>query len=188
MNTGTIAKSNDGFGFSMERRRKLVTELEQSGGFLLIIERKNGSVEDYTFPNSSTTEGKNYLLDAGFRNSGTTANWYMSLVDEDGFSAFSSADTMVSHAGWTEFQTYNEAARQTWTKSAASGGIMNASAAAQFTIGAVSAGQYLKGAFVTSGSVKGATTGVLWATGQFPADIPIQEDDVLNLTYFTQLT
>lgn len=188
MMAGTKLGNTDGFSVNIERGRKLETELQQVGKFVLEIVRKTGEVLTYEFPNGSTTQGKNYLLDAGFRNSGTTANWYMSLIDATGFVELLAADTAASHTGWTEFQDYDNTTRPAWTKSAASGGIMNASAATSFTISAVGSGQAIKGAFIASSNTKGGGSGVLWATGQFPADIPIQETDVLNLTYFTQLT
>lgn len=164
------------------------TKVVPKGFFHLEIVRKGKVVKDFTFPNGSTTQGRNYLLDAGFRNSGTTANWYIGLIDADGFSALDAADTPSSHGGWDEFTTYDETNRQTWNKSAASAGTMNASSASSFTIGAVTAGTFLQGAFVTSVNTKGATTGVLWATGEFPAEIPVQEGDIINITYYTSLT
>lgn len=188
MNTGTIIDSNDGFSYRLDRKRKLSDSCEPSGFFLLTVTRKGKIIHEEVFKNASTTQGKNYLLDAGFRNTGTTALWYISLVDKASFSTFALADTSASHGGWIEFQDYTEAVRQTWVKSAASGGIMSASSAAQFTIAAVAPSTFLKGAFITSLNTKGGTTGFLWATGQFAEDIPIQEDDILNLTYFIQLT
>lgn len=185
---GTVAQSSDGFNAFVTKARTLGATDKSAGGFELTITRKTGEVEKYVFPNGSTTQGRNYLLDAAFRNSGTTANWYIGLIDKTSFSELNVADTAASHGGWVEFEDYDESVRQTWTKSAASGGIINASAASTFTINAVSPLQYLAGAFVASVNTKGATTGILWATGQFAADIPIQEGDILNLTYFSQLT
>lgn len=185
---GTFGHIFDGFKAFVKKARAVGTLDKSVGGFELTITRKSGGVEKYVFPNGSTTQGRNYLFDAAFRNSGTTANWYIGLIDKTSFSGLNVADTAASHAGWIEFDDYDESVRQTWTKAAASGGIINASAASTFTISAVSVGQFLAGAFVTSVNTKGATTGILWATGQFAADIPIQEGDVLNLTYFSQLT
>lgn len=164
------------------------TEVKPQGYFGLQVIRNGEVIHDFTFPNGSTTQGRNYLLDAAFRNSGTTANWYLSLIDADGFSSVDAADTPASHGGWAEFTAYDESTRPAWSKSAASGGTMNASAASMFTVGAVGAGTFIQGAFVTSLSTKGGTTGILWATGEFPAEIPVVEGDILNLTYYTSLT
>lgn len=164
------------------------TEVKPQGFFGLQLIRSGEIIHDLYFPNGSTTQGRNYLLDAAFRNSGTTANWYLGLIDADGFSTVAAADTAASHGGWDEFTAYDESARPAWTKSAASSGTMNASAASVFTIGAVGADTFLQGAFVASASAKGATTGILWATGEFPAEIPIVEGDVINITYYTSLT
>jgi len=166
----------------------LDTKVHPEGFFHLEVIRNGTVVNDLTFPNGSTTQGRNYLLDAGFRNSGTTSNWYIGLIDSDGFSALDAADTASSHGGWDEFTTYDESTRQAWNKSAASAGTMNASSASSFTVGAVASGTFLQGAFIASASAKSATTGVLWATGEFPAEIPVQEGDIINITYYTSLT
>lgn len=184
----TKSKIEGGFSASLERRRNLGDDTVQEGYFGYEIIRKGKVIAEGRFNNGSTTVGKNYLLDAAFRDSGTTANWYIGLIDAASYSALAAADTMSSHGGWVEFEDYTESVRQTWTKSAASSGQMTASAASAFTIGAVSSGTEVKGAFVTSVSTKGGTTGILWATGIFPADIPVQEDDIINITYYTQLT
>jgi hypothetical protein len=184
----TQGKVEHCFNPIVTRQRGINDVLLQEGCFGYEIIRKGEVIAEGIFPNGSTTVGKNYLLDAAFRNSGTTANWYIGLIDAASYSALAAADTMSSHGGWVEFEDYTESVRQTWTKSAASSGQITASAASAFTIGAVSSGTEVKGAFVTSVSTKGGTTGILWATGIFPADIPVQEDDIINITYYTQLT
>lgn len=172
----------------MTRKRGFSDFVEQRGAFGLRLLRRGKLITQLEFPNASTVEGRNYLLNAAFRNSGTTANWYLGLIAEAGYSAVSAADTALSHSGWDEFTDYDETTRQTWNKAAASSSQMQASSESTFTISAVSAGTYLKGAFVASASGKSATTGVLWATGIFAADIPVQEGDILNLSYYTTLS
>lgn len=188
MKAGTSVSMDDGFIAQAVRGRKFGSDCHQVGKFVVEVIKKTGEIFTYEIPNSSTTQGKNYLLDAGFRSTGNTANWYMGLIDATGFVELLAADTAASHTGWTEFEDYDNSTRPAWTKSAASAGVMNASAASSFTISAVGSGQALKGAFIASSNTKGGGSGVLWATGQFAADIPIQETDVINITYFTQLT
>src|SRR3954449_11408668 len=54
------------------------------------------------FKNLMATTGLNKLLDATLKTGLTSPAWYIGLVDNASFSAFSAADTMASHAGWIE--------------------------------------------------------------------------------------
>jgi hypothetical protein len=142
---------------------------------------KHGNLKGiYDFPNGITNEGKDYWLNAAF-NAGTQVNpWYISLIDATGFTAVDATDTMASHVGWTEFTSYSEGTRVDWAEDPASGQSITNSTPITFTIS--SAGT-LKGGFVTSDSTKGGTTGTLWATALFAADIPVAISDLLKITY-----
>jgi len=122
--------------------------------------------------NGVTTAGLNHILNVEFGGTTQVATWYFGLVSSSGFSAFSAADTMGSHTGWSEQTGYDEAARQTWSVGAASGGIITNGTVATFT---ATSSMGVQGAFVTSSSTKGGTTGTLWATSALanaPQTIP----------------
>lgn len=87
---------------------------------------------------------------------------YVSLVDSDSFTGFSTSDTMSSHTGWIEFTDYAEATRPQITFGAASAGTITNQVSADFT---PSSAEEIVGAFLTTGSAKGGTTGVLIACG-----------------------
>lgn len=106
--------------------------------------------------------------------------WYVGLIDNAGFSALSSADTMVSHAGWTENQQYTASTRPQWSVGASSGQTITNASAMAFTMNATAT---IKGAFVVSNSTKGGTTGTLFATGAFASNQSLSSGQVLNVTY-----
>lgn len=88
---------------------------------------------------------------------------------------------MSSHAGWTELQDYSESVRQTWSKGAASGGVMTNGTQMSFTINAN--GKTAKGLFITTVSTKGGTTGTLLSAGAFSAAQAVYNGQVLKATY-----
>jgi hypothetical protein len=130
------------------------------------------------FDNLVVNVGLNDSLDKHFKGSSYTAAWYVGLTD--GTPTFDPADTMASHAGWTEVQTYDEAARQTLTLGAVSSqSVDNSANKASFTIsGPVTVG----GAFIVTDSSKGGTSGILYGGGAFSQDRSLQDTDVLNVT------
>lgn len=134
----------------------------------------------YVFPNGIVDVGLVSLLDVYFAGATQITTWYISLVNNSGFSAFANADTMGSHAGWTEFTSYDEATRVEWDEDAAASRAITNTTPAEFTI---SAAGTLKGIFVTSVNTKGGATGTLWATAAFTSTVTVADNDVLRITY-----
>ncbi len=120
-------------------------------------------------------------------------------IDSTGFTAYSSggnwwedpvvaADTMASHAGWTENQNYSEANRPTITLgTVASQSVDNSASKAVFTINASGT---IGGVFVTTDNTKGGTTGTLYGGGVFTGGSKaVANSDTLNVTHtFTMAT
>lgn len=130
--------------------------------------------------NGIVTVGKNSLLDVAFRAQTQLTAWYVSLINNSGFSALADADTMSSHAGWTEFTSYDESTRVQWSPGAAAAGAITNASAMTFTINATGT---LYGAFITSGSAKSGTAGTLWATAAFNTAKPVSNGDEIKITY-----
>lgn len=128
-----------------------------------------------------TTEGFNYLLNAGFRGSTQISTWYMGLISYSATAALSKADTMSSHTGWSEFTSYDESVRQTWTAIAAAGGAITNTTTVAFTT--TGSGNQLYGFFIASNSTKSGTTGTLWVTGAFSTTRFPTAGQVLRFTY-----
>lgn len=144
--------------------------------------RDGAKIARYEVPNDITNEGKNTLFEIMFHDGTQIANasWFIGLISSSGYSALAATDVMASHAGWTEFTSYSQSTRVAWgAGAAASQSITNASPA---TFDITSAGT-VKGIFVTSNSTKSGTTGKLWSTALFAADVPVSNGDQLRATY-----
>jgi hypothetical protein len=139
-----------------------------------------------TYENLVTTAGKNDMLDKYLSGSAYTAAFYLGLISSVGYTAIAAADTMASHAGWTEAgitnaPTYSQAARPTAAWSAASAGskALSSSLAYSFT----GAGT-IKGSFLTTVSTKDGTTGILVSAGLFTGgDRVVANLDTVNVAY-----
>lgn len=121
-----------------------------------------------------------HVLDVAFSGGSQNATWYVGLISDT--PTIAATDTMSSHAGWTEFTGYDEAARQTWTEAGVSSqSITNSASTADFTI--TSNSSVIAGAFLTTVSTKGGTTGILGPTSAFSADKNGDAGDTLSVTY-----
>ena len=138
----------------------------------------------FSFNNLVTTAGKNFALDTVMTGSGYTGAWYLGLVDDT--PTFDVADTMSSHAGWTENENYSEGARPTTAWSSASAGSKALSGALDFSINAVT--QTIAGCFLTTVATKGGTTGTLYSAGAFTGgDKAVTTGDTLQVSYTASL-
>jgi hypothetical protein len=136
----------------------------------------------YVIKNDITNEGKNTLFDVMFNTATQIANnsWFIGLISNSGYSALAATDTMSSHAGWTEFTTYTQANRVAWGSGAAASQSVTNSTPATFNINASGT---IKGIFITSNNTKSGTSGKLWSTALFSADVPVVNGDEIKITY-----
>ena len=107
-----------------------------------------------TIKNIVPTLGLNDILNQYFEGSGYTAAHYVGLKST-GTPVL--ADTMASHATWTELEIYSEAVRQTLSYSAAASG---SKVAAQVSFSIDDSGT-IGGTFISTDAVMGATDGIL---------------------------
>lgn len=130
------------------------------------------------FDNLVVDAGLNDSLDKHLKGSAYTAAWYVGVTTAS--PTFAAADTMASHAGWTESSTYDEATRPALTLGTVSGkSVDNSASKAVFTI---SGSVTLQGAFVVSNNTKGGSTGILYGGGTFSQARALVDNDVLNVT------
>lgn len=135
--------------------------------------------------NLVVTVGKNFMLDTNFSGSAYTAAWYVGLVDGSTSPTYNAADTMASHAGWSEFVSYSETTRPAPTWGAASSG----SKATTPTAFNISGAGTVAGAFMVTNSTKSGTTGTLYSAGNFTGGSRVvASGDTLNVTYTATLT
>ena len=121
-----------------------------------------------------------------FSGSAYTAAWYIGLYGAAASNTPAAADTMSSHAGWTEVVAYSQSTRVAVTFGTATTAdpsvISNSASPATFTINATTT---VGGAFLTTGSAKSGTTGILFSASDFaaPGDRSVVSADTLTVTY-----
>ncbi len=120
-----------------------------------------------------------------FAGSSYTAAWYLGLITGPGSSTtIAAADTLASHAGWTEFTNYsgNRKAVTFGTATTADPSVIdNSGAPSQFTI--TSSGGVVAGAFLCNAA--SGTSGILFSASDFqsPGDRTVVSGDTLTVTY-----
>jgi hypothetical protein len=144
-----------------------------------------------TFHNLVVNQGLANMNNAYFAASAQTTTWYLGLVTGPGSgTAFAAADTLASHAGWTENTDY-AGTRKAVTFGAATSGspsgqsaISNSASPSSFVMNATAT---IAGAFLAS--VTSGTSGVLFSAGDFTGgDKSVASGDTLNVTYTFTLT
>lgn len=126
--------------------------------------------------NLVTTEGMNDMLDKFYKGSSYNAAHYLGLA---GAGTKAAANTMASHAAWSEIQDYAAATRPAITWGTASAGSLAATGATSFSINATVT---VAGAFIATNSTKGGTTGVLVGVTDFSVARSLASGDTLNVT------
>lgn len=171
-------------GVEIKRRDSLPNDnVKLKGRFKVEVTRKDtGKIDTYEFDNDIVNLGKNYILDVMFHDQTQIAGsaWCIGLISSSGYSALAAADVMNSHAGWTEFTSYSQSTRVAWGAGSPSGQAITNGTPAQFDITATGT---LKGVFITSQNTKSGTSGTLWATALFSADVPVNNGDQIKITY-----
>lgn len=136
------------------------------------------------FDNLITTAGLNQYLSAALTTGLASPAWYVGLIGAT--DTLNAADTMASHAGWTEITPYSNATKPAWTGGTVSAGsVSNSASVAAFTINASST---VYGCFLCSNSALSATTGTLLGEGVFGASRAVLSGDTLNVTITCSLT
>jgi len=180
------AKATEQAGATLVARPDAVESVAATGSYTVECVGADGQVKwSETIKNLVVTVGKNAMLDEFFAGSAYTAAWYLGLVDGATSPTYNAADTMGSHAGWSEFTSYSEATRPAPTWSAASSG-SKATTATSFSINGSGT---VAGAFMTTDSAKSGTTGTLYSAGNFTGGSrTVASGDTLNVTYTATLT
>lgn len=128
---------------------------------------RNGKLEwKDGFDNLVVTEGRNELLDRLVKNVPANVLWYVGLKD---IGAPVAADTMASHASWSEIAPYSDANRPGFTAGTISAGsVDNSASKASFSINAA---DNVFGAFLSSDNTKSGTSGKLFGAGEFASGV-----------------
>ena len=130
--------------------------------------------------------GLQYMAGSALTSTAQITTWYLGLYGAGASNTPAAADTMSSHAGWTEVVAYSNATRVTATLVAATNAnpsvVTNTASPAVFNINGTTT---VGGAFLTSGSAKSGTAGTLFSAADFgsPGDRSVVTSDTLSVTY-----
>lgn len=142
-----------------------------------------------TFHNLVMNQGLQDMNAKYFSGASYSAAWFLGLVNGPGSgTVFAAADTLASHAGWTENTAYS-GNRKAMTFGAATTAdpsvISNSASPVSFTM--TSNAQTIAGAFLCS--VDSGTSGVLFSAGDFTGgDKVVDSGDLLVVTYSFSLS
>ena len=186
MSFAETAKATDAQSASLVARTGANEEMAIHGHYTVECFDAAGNLKwSEQIKNLVVTEGKNFMLDTTFAGTTYSAAWYLGLVDGASSPTYNAANTMASHAGWSEFTTYSESTRPAPTWNAASGG----SKATNATSFSINGSGTVAGAFMTTDSTKSGTTGTLFSAGNFSGGSrTVASGDTLNVTYTATLT
>jgi hypothetical protein len=141
-------------------------------------------------PNLVVNAGLAYMAGSALTSVTAITTWYIGLYGAGASNTPAAADTMSSHAGWTENIGYSNATRVAATFVTATTAnpsvVTNSASPASFNINGTST---VGGAFLTSGSAKSGTAGTLFSASDFtsPGDRAVTSGDTLNVTYTMSL-
>ena len=136
-----------------------------------------------TFDNLVTTEGLNKYLDATLKTGLAAPAWYVGLATAKS-TGYASADTLASHAGWTEGAPY-AGNRPAWSPgTVAAGSVDNSVAKASFSINTAAT---VLGCFLCSAT--SGTSGILLGVGDFSGgNKTVASGDTLQVTVTCSLS
>jgi hypothetical protein len=152
------------------------------------------------FPNLVNAVGKELMLDTLLSGSSyTTVGPYLGLISGSS-PTFLAADTMASHAGWTEFTNYTvggspvrgTASFSSATSSGLSPSNVTTKTASAITYTITGAGGTVGGCFLVTGpgasSTQSNTSGTLYSAGAFATAKITTAGDTVSVTYSTTAT
>lgn len=181
------AMSTDAVSAGVQKGKNVTEGIKGGGVFTVECFDKDGNHKwTAKAPNLVVNVGLADMNDNYFSGSGYTAAWYLGLYGAASSNDPAAADTMASHAGWTEVTDYSQSTRPVCTFGSATVAdpsvIDNSGSVAVFSINnTVTVG----GAFLTSDDTKGGSSGILFSAADFqsPGDRNVVSGDTLNVTY-----
>lgn len=139
--------------------------------------------------NAVTSAGLDSLLTIYFNVGTPIAVFYVGLVDNSGFTAFSASDTLASHTGWAENTSYT-GTRQAWGNGASSGqSVTNASPLSFAMTPTVGSPATIRGLFLASHTSSNSSSYLLFSTAAFSqGNQVVNNGDTLKVTYTVAAT
>jgi hypothetical protein len=162
-------------------------DAKATGLFEIKCHDKDGNLKwEAQSKNLVVNVGLAYMAGTALTSTTQITTWYLGLYGAGSSNTPAAADTMSSHAGWTEVVAYSNATRVAATFVAATTAnpsvVTNSASPATFNINGTTT---VGGAFLTSGSAKSGTTGTLFSAADFgsPGDRSVVNSDTLSVTY-----
>ena len=180
------AKSVDKVGASVLLGGSTVSAVGGAGVFTIQCFGQDGNLKwEEKNPNLVVNVGLKDMNAKYFSGSAYTAAWYLGLITGPGSgTTIAAADTLASHAGWTEYSTYtgNRKAVTFGTATTADPSVITNSASPNAFI-ITAPGGTVAGAFLCNAAT--GTIGVLFSASDFqsPGDRAVVSGDTLNVTY-----
>jgi len=160
---------------------------QATGVFEIKCHDKDGNLKwEAQSKNLVVNVGLAYMAGTALTSTAQITTWYLGLYGAASSNTPAAADTMSSHAGWTEVVAYSNGTRVATTFVAATTAnpsvVTNSASPAVFNINGTTT---VGGAFLTSGSAKSGTTGTLFSAADFgsPGDRSVVNSDTLSVTY-----
>ena len=180
------AHSGDAAAAGLVAKTGFNEKIQAGGVFHVQCLDKDGNLKwEDQMHNLVVNEGLQNMNTEYFKGSTYTAAFFLGLVTGPGSgTTYAAADTLASHAGWTEYTDYsgNRKAVTFGTATTADPSVISNSASpSSFTISG--AGGVVAGAFLCT--VASGTSGVLFSEADFnsPGDRTVVAGDTLNVTY-----
>jgi hypothetical protein len=180
------AHSGDAAAAGLVAKTGFNEKIQAGGVFHVQCLDKDGNLKwEDEMHNLVVNEGLQNMNTEYFKGSTYTAAFFLGLITGPGSgTTYAAADTLASHAGWTEYTDYSGSRKAVTFGTATTADpsvISNSASPASFVIsggGGVVAGAFL--CTVTSG-----TSGVLFSEADFqsPGDRTVVAGDTLNVTY-----
>ncbi len=180
-------KATDTVSSGLTCNTKSGEDAKATGVFEIKCHDKDGNLKwEAQSKNLVVNVGLAYMAGTALTSVAQITTWYIGLYGAGASNTPAAADTMSSHAGWTEVVAYSNATRVAATFVTATAAnpsvVTNTASPATFNINGTTT---VGGAFLTSGSAKSGTTGTLFSAADFgsPGDRSVVSSDTLSVTY-----
>lgn len=199
--TQELSNFGDHAEVTMQTRPTMSETVGIEGVYHVVCRDKDGNLKwEEQFDNLVNAVGKQLMLDTLLSGSAyTTVGPFLGLIS-GASPTFAAADTMTSHAGWTEFTNYTvggSAVRGTavFTSATSSGTTpsnVTTKSASAITYTITGAGGTVGGCFLVTGSgavsTQSSTAGTLYSAGAFSTAKVTTSGDTVSVTYSTTAT
>ena len=196
-----ISNFGDHAEVSMQTNAVGAESMGIQGSYHVVCRDADGNIKwEEEFPNLVNAVGKQLMLDTLLSGSGyTTVGPFLGLISGS-TPTFLAADTMASHAGWTEFINYTvggspvrgTAVFASATSSGLSPANITSKTATAITYTITGGGGTVGGCFLVTGagavSTQNDTSGTLYSAGAFATAKITTAGDTVSVTYSTTAT